>query len=94
MADNTKICKICGKEYPACTTIIKGVFRWQDVACCPEHASEYFALVAAARGETKAEPKKEEPVVKEVKEETVKEVEKSDSKDKEVTKKPQGVLKK
>ena len=57
MADNTKICKICGAEYPACSTQIKGVFRWKDVACCPEHAAQYFEQVAAARGASKPENK-------------------------------------
>ena len=71
MADNTKICKICGKEYPACDTIIKGVFRWQDVACCPEHASEYFKLVAEARGEAYAEPETAEAEIEENEEEAV-----------------------
>lgn len=48
----TKVCKICGKEYPYCRTILpQGINRWQDVACCPEHAEEYFALIAASRAE-------------------------------------------
>lgn len=61
MANSTRICKICGKEYPYCKTELKdgNIFRWQDVACCHEHGTEYFALIAASRGETpvtKAEP--------------------------------------
>ena len=57
MKNSTKICKVCGKEYPYCKTELKDgeIFRWQDVACCPEHGSEYFALVAAARA-VKSEP--------------------------------------
>ena len=54
MANSTRLCKVCGKEYPYCKTELKNgnIFRWQDVACCPEHGSEYFALVAASREET------------------------------------------
>lgn len=53
MATGIKHCKICGKEYPYCKTMrgVEGVFRWQDVACCPEHGQEYFAAVLEARGE-------------------------------------------
>lgn len=51
MPKGTKVCKVCGKEYPYCTTISKDDFRWQDVACCKEHAMEYFRLVEAAREE-------------------------------------------
>ena len=53
MATGTRICKVCGCEYPYCrTSRPTGIFRWQDVACCPEHGSIYFAEVAASRGET------------------------------------------
>lgn len=53
MAADTRICKVCGVEYPYCRTFRPaGIFRWQDVACCPEHGSIYFAEVAASRGET------------------------------------------
>ena len=46
----TRVCKICGKEYPYCKTERRGdIFRYQDVACCPEHGSQYFADVEAAR---------------------------------------------
>ena len=46
----TKICKVCGKEYPYCKTWRSAdIFRWQDVACCPEHAAEYFEAVQAER---------------------------------------------
>lgn len=49
----TKVCKVCGRTYEYCRTqrMVEGVFRWQDVACCPEHGSEYLAAVKAARGE-------------------------------------------
>lgn len=50
MATATRKCKICGLEYPYCKTVYKpGVFRYQDVACSPEHGSEYLAQVEAAR---------------------------------------------
>ena len=51
----TKICKICGKEYPYCLSAVKGdgVFRWQDIACCEEHGRQYFAAVNAARNGAK-----------------------------------------
>ena len=51
MARSIKVCKICGKEYEYCRTERKSnVFRWQDVACCFEHGSQYFADVERARG--------------------------------------------
>ena len=52
----TRICKICGKEYPFCRTERpKGTFIYQEVACCKEHAIEYFANIAASRNENKPE---------------------------------------
>jgi len=48
----TKVCKVCGIEYPYCHTNIPNQYRWQDVACCPEHAAEYFAKIAAARSQS------------------------------------------
>ena len=54
MAIATRKCKICGVDYPYCKTVNRaGAYRWQDVACCPEHGSIYLAKVIAARsGET------------------------------------------
>ena len=51
MAVATRICKICGSEYEYCRTErnVPNLNRWQDVACCVDHASEYFARVEAAR---------------------------------------------
>ena len=51
MAKAIRVCKVCGKRYEYCQTALKapGMFRWQDVACCPEHASTYFARIAASR---------------------------------------------
>ncbi len=49
----TRICKICGREYKYCKTFRNtGMFRWQDVACSPEHGAAYFAEIAASRGQT------------------------------------------
>lgn len=43
MAAVKKICEVCGREYETCPPIrITQPFRWQDVACCPEHGSIYF----------------------------------------------------
>lgn len=56
MEKATRICKICGVEYPYCkTNRPTGIFRWQDVACCPEHGAEYFEKIARARGEATEE---------------------------------------
>ena len=46
-----KKCKVCGCEYEYCHTErrIAGVFRWQDVACSPEHGSIYLAKIEASR---------------------------------------------
>lgn len=68
----TKICRVCGKEYEACFTQRKGIsFRWQDVACCPEHGAQYLHDVLVARGELEDSPlpSDNEVVVEEAKEE-------------------------
>lgn len=51
MPTATRICKVCGKEYEYCHTLrrIEGVFRYQDVACCPEHGSIYLAEIEVSR---------------------------------------------
>lgn len=61
---DTRICKICGKEYKACSPVyFNGVNRWQDVACCQEHGLEYFEQVEAARNpKPKANTKPEEDI--------------------------------
>lgn len=52
MATAMKRCKVCGKEYEYCrTTRHTDIFRWQDVACSPLHASEYFHNIAISRGQ-------------------------------------------
>jgi len=61
----TKICKICGKEYPFCKTIRpKGTFIYQEVACCKEHAIEYFSKIAASRNGNESDVK-ETPIASE-----------------------------
>lgn len=51
MAKATKKCKVCGMEYEYCHTVRRtpGVFRYQDVACCPEHGSIYLEQIIASR---------------------------------------------
>lgn len=49
MPTGTRKCKICGCEYPYCKTITKNRFRYQDVACSPEHAAEYFRKIELSR---------------------------------------------
>ena len=60
----TKICKVCGKEYPICINTIKkdynSTFRWQNVACSPACGSEYFRLVALSRSKTETNSNTEE----------------------------------
>ena len=59
MAQGTRICKVCGKEYPYCKTFTPAdVFRWQDVACCAEHGAEYFAQIEASRNKKPVSPQK------------------------------------
>ena len=51
MATATRKCKVCGCEYEYCHTArrVAGVFRWQDVACSPEHGSIYLAKIMESR---------------------------------------------
>ena len=69
MAGGTRICKVCGKEYPYCKTFRPtDSFRWQDVACCAEHGAEYFAQIEAARSgrvpKTEVQPVKKDDSLK------------------------------
>lgn len=44
MAQGTRVCRVCGKEYPFCKTYNPNrIFRYQDVACCPEHGAQFLA---------------------------------------------------
>ena len=51
MATATLKCRVCGKEYDACRSVkrVDGVFRWQDVACSPEHGATYLDLIRKSR---------------------------------------------
>ena len=49
MPSGTRVCKICGCTYPYCKTVTQNRFRYQDVACSPEHATEYFRKVELSR---------------------------------------------
>lgn len=49
----TRTCKVCGTKYKACSTPNPGIFRWRDIACCPEHAMEYAEEVERARKENR-----------------------------------------
>ena len=65
MAIGTKVCKVCGKEYEACRTLrpnLNNEFRWQDVACSPEHGAEYLRRVLVARGKATAMPDTEQAI--------------------------------
>ena len=68
----TRICKVCGIEYPFCKTERpNGTFIYQEVACCKEHAKEYFAKIAASRQsesniKTEETPVSQEEKIKEI----------------------------
>lgn len=69
-------CRICDKEYEGCRTakFVPGQFRWQDVACCPEHGSIYLERIIASRNKTESAVPKEEviiPVVEEKMDESI-----------------------
>lgn len=52
MATAVKTCRVCGKRYETCRTMMNkaaGVFRWQEVACSPECGAEYLRRVTEAR---------------------------------------------
>lgn len=59
MAAAMKKCKVCGENYEYCHTnkTVAGIFRWQDVACCPEHGSIYLARILESRGIKPADDK-------------------------------------
>lgn len=57
MATATRICKVCGTEYEYCHTARRsaGVFRWQDVACSPEHGKIYLARIIKSRSKNQSD---------------------------------------
>ena len=52
MASAMKVCRVCGKQYEACRSANRsaGVFRWQEVACCPECGAIYLRQINESRG--------------------------------------------
>lgn len=54
MPKEMRICKTCGKEYEACRTPNRGVFRWRDIACSYECALKYIEKVENARKDANA----------------------------------------
>lgn len=56
MAKGIRVCKVCGAEYEYCHTVRRksGIFRWQDVACCPEHGRQYLEEITASRSDATA----------------------------------------
>ena len=65
MAKGYKVCKVCGKQYEYCTTERRAdLFRWQDVACSPEHGAAYFEKVLASRGKRASAEADEKPTPK------------------------------
>lgn len=51
MATGYRKCRVCGESYRYCKTNLEtGLFRWQDVACSPEHGAVYFEQIAISRG--------------------------------------------
>lgn len=51
MPQETKECRVCGKEYKACRTQnVNKAFRWQDITCSPECGEEYLRRIRLSRG--------------------------------------------
>lgn len=51
MANNTKTCRNCGKEFTPCKTARKdNVFHWKELACSYECGVEYLDKVLESRG--------------------------------------------
>lgn len=54
----TRICRVCGKEYPYCKTyrdINSDKMIWQNVACSPECGKIYFDRILKSRSKSNAE---------------------------------------
>lgn len=61
MATAVKKCRVCGKQYEDCRTMMNntaGVFRWQEVACSPECGAEYLHRVTETRNPAPPAPKR------------------------------------
>ena len=85
MAIGIKVCKVCGREYEACHTLrqnLNSEFRWQDVACCPEHGAEYLRRIMISRGELpQDEPKENEAPKKRARKKQVSEIPEAEDKE-------------
>lgn len=57
-------CRVCDNEYEACRNAkrIDGVYRWQDVACSPEHGAIYLDLIRKSR-EKQHDSAADDPIV-------------------------------
>lgn len=67
MANLKRTCRVCGKQYTFCRTLMPtdGTFRWQDVACSPECGAKYLEQVLGngkAKSEERKAPKKTKAV--------------------------------
>lgn len=50
MARIKKVCRVCGKEYSACSSSLGDtVFRWRNVACSPSCGAEYVRRIQLSR---------------------------------------------
>ncbi len=63
MPKQTKVCRVCGKNYEACRSVKtgSGVFNWREVACSPECGEVYFRRIEEARNPA-SKTKTEDPV--------------------------------
>lgn len=59
MANVKRTCRVCGKQYTFCRTLVPtdGTFRWQDVACSPECGAKYLEQIFGASKEKTVERK-------------------------------------
>ena len=77
----TRICRVCGKEYPYCKTyrdINSDKMIWQDVACSPECGKIYFDRILKSRSKSNAEESVEN-VSKKIKKTSKKKIEEVDT---------------
>ena len=73
MASAIKKCRVCGKEYEACSSANRsaGVFRWQEVACSPECGAVYLQKVEESRGHTAPKRERRRKAIEHIPVETV-----------------------
>lgn len=73
MANQYKICRVCGKQYEACRSrqTENSSFHWKEVACSPECGVKYLEAVMRARSPLSVE----EDAIAEVVEEDIIEIE-------------------